>query len=924
MLAALPVVVLAQTWAGESSSDWNDPRNWSDKNIPKKTTSIIINSSRPVVADGIEFDSEKNNTRLSIGSEDGPGSNLKLLNVKKFKIGSLDIAGISKTKAMVEINNSKMNASRVNIGNSGDGKVWIHGSEASLDVAVSSSLESIVVGGFKGGVGLFTAADGAQISAKHLIVGNGRGGTDGGGLGTVVVDNAKVTLSGDLTVVGRFVDTSIEVKNGGTITFDKQFDLGGFEDTSTGHMLINGAGSKIEGPGRLATIGWEGKGIAEISDHGKLSATDIAIGYYAIGDGDTLVTRGGSIDAADDIAVGLYGKGILTLSDGGQATAGKTMYVAGGITDMGPSNGVLNIGAAAGQDPANPGFVDAGKVEFGLGNGRIVFNHTDVSGGYAFNAAITGGGAATSAVDVYHGVTVMTGASDYLGATTIHGGRLAAGADRAFSPNSTYAVQNSGALDLAGFSQTVAGLSNSGLVDMGAGTTPGAELTVKGDYVGNGGVIAMNTVLAGDGSPTDRLVIDGGSASGDTVLRFTNMGGTGEQTAQGIQVVRTDNGGTTETTAFSLGGQRYTAGAYEYVLVRKDQDWFLTSEVLDNGGGDDGGNSDDHELPIYRPEAAVYAPIPAMARALSLATLGTLHERVGEEENLRGAPSSRNSVNGAWGRLIAQHQRNQFDSGARPTVEGNFWGLQTGADLYRRATAGGHRDHAGLYVTYGGFNSTALRGDVLGGTNITAGSLRLEGPSLGAYWTHFGPTGWYVDAVAQGSWYDVKASSSAGSRLDTKAHGVTASLEHGYPLHFGENGAWLLEPQAQVIYQRFSVNGARDDLSRMSWNADDAWIGRLGLRLQHTHRGDKDTLWQTYARVNLWRNFTGRDGLSFDGNTPIDTRFGGTAYQLAGGLTARIGKRLSLYGEAGYLHSIGSGPQRQRAFAGTFGLRFNY
>ena len=49
----------------------------------------------------------------------------------------------------------------------------------------------------------------------------------------------------------------------------------------------------------------------------------------------------------------------------------------------------------------------------------------------------------------------------------------------------------------------------------------------------------MNTFLGGDGSPSDKLVINGGSATGNSLLRITNAGGPGAETvANGIAVVQ--------------------------------------------------------------------------------------------------------------------------------------------------------------------------------------------------------------------------------------------------------------------------------------------------------------------------------------------------------------------------------------------------
>ncbi len=73
----------------------------------------------------------------------------------------------------------------------------------------------------------------------------------------------------------------------------------------------------------------------------------------------------------------------------------------------------------------------------------------------------------------------------------------------------------------------------------------------------------------------------------------------------------------------------------------------------------------------------------------------------------------------------------------------------------------------------------------------------------GAYWTHYGPSDWYVDAVLQGTHYTGTAKTEFAS-LPTKGNGFIASLEGGYPipLSFGPN--FVLEPQAQVLWQNVS------------------------------------------------------------------------------------------------------------------------
>jgi outer membrane autotransporter protein len=61
------------------------------------------------------------------------------------------------------------------------------------------------------------------------------------------------------------------------------------------------------------------------------------------------------------------------------------------------------------------------------------------------------------------------------------------------------------------------------------------------------------------------------------------------------------------------------------------------------------------------------------------------------------------------------------------------------------------------------------------------GTVGLNAYSGGAYWTHYGPSGWYVDAVVQGTGYDGSATTQFANLPVTGAGAVT-SLEAGYPI----------------------------------------------------------------------------------------------------------------------------------------------
>lgn len=95
-----------------------------------------------------------------------------------------------------------------------------------------------------------------------------------------------------------------------------------------------------------------------------------------------------------------------------------------------------------------------------------------------------------------------------------------------------------------------------------------------------------------------------------------------------------------------------------------------------------------HSIPIYRPEVPVYSALPAMARQAALTTLGTFHDRQGQQALLRGAgpmPSS-------WGRVFGQHAERAWSGTVSPAFEGTIAGFQAGQDIYAIERPSGHRD----------------------------------------------------------------------------------------------------------------------------------------------------------------------------------------------------------------------------------------
>lgn len=696
-------------------------------------------------------------------------------------------------------------------------------------------------------------------------------------------------------------------------------------DAAAGIRASNAGGVQVTG-GSVITTGNAAHGIAAI-DGGTLTTSGTAVAVSGAGSaaiylaGNTpsnLSVTGGSLSATNGaIVLAQGGTGTVSINGGTAITPavvnGRRLLAQVTEDAVGtPSSLTLNIAGIASL--TGDIVVDPSTLTYNLGNSN-----------WTGNLVLTGPGNTASA---------NLSASQWTGDLLADAGNTA---DVALAQGSLWtglarnatniAIDPSSTWNVTGDSNATGTVGNAGLIQFLARSGAYSTLTV-GNYTGSAGSrIGFNTYLGADSSPTNLLVINGGRASGTTSVLVNNTGGPGALTiADGIRLVQVTGGGATTTDAFTL-GQRVAAGAYEYQLFRggstDPNDWFLRSHLIDAPPAPTTPSSP--EIPLYRPEVPLYAPIPAVARQMGLSTLGTLHERVGEEENLRGLPESRANANGVWGRVFGERVSNRWSGTVDASTTGNLTGFQTGFDILRRTTDSGHRDHAGLYAAYTDFNAPSVRGFALGMQNLEVGRLLMNGPSVGGYWTHFGPSGWYVDGVLQGSWYDAKATSLYGAGISTNATAYTASLEAGYPIRFGAGSAWLIEPQAQIVYQGVSVDRSQDQYSGVNWNAGAAWTGRLGARLQYTGRDDRGTLWQPYARINLWHAFAGTDSAFFGQSSPaIETRFGDTALELGGGVTARMNQNMSLYGQASYRWSLDSGGSRQTATAGTFGVRFNW
>jgi len=329
--------------------------------------------------------------------------------------------------------------------------------------------------------------------------------------------------------------------------------------------------------------------------------------------------------------------------------------------------------------------------------------------------------------------------------------------------------------------------------------------------------------------------------------------------------------------------------------------------------------------------------VPSVARSLGLLTLGTFNERQGDQLLVRG-DCSRETQNrlwtkevtrdencttriGAWGRVFGQNTREHFAQGARPDFDGTFAGFQAGADLWRLEGINGHRDNIGFYVAQARA-SGSVHGSVDGFQGALAGHVDLDASSYGGYWTHLGPSNWYIDTVVQGTHFFGTPQSIRGVSTTVNGDAFTGSIEAGYPIHLTP---WLsFEPQIQGIWQRTWLYDTLVPSSTITFDRADVFTGRAGavLRGSFGSCACAGAMWQPYLKGNVWWGSNGFDTVYFDSFGIPTGRNGGTMLEGGGGVTGKLTRYVSVYGDASYLTSV-SGESRI-ALKGNVGLRVTW
>lgn len=374
---------------------------------------------------------------------------------------------------------------------------------------------------------------------------------------------------------------------------------------------------------------------------------------------------------------------------------------------------------------------------------------------------------------------------------------------------------------------------------------PWQTLTINEDFTGNGGKLVFNTVLNDDASETNKLTVLG-NTTGNAFVAVNNIGGTGAQTIEGIEIIEVagNSDGTFEKES------RIVAGAYDYNVVQKGSNWYLTSfipappdpvdPVIPDPVNPDPtdpvdpvipGPEEPHVPPVteqqYRPEAGSYLANNYAANTLFMTRL---HDRLGETQYVDMLTGEK-KVTSLWMRNVGAHTRFKDGSGQLKT-QSNSYVLQLGGDLAQWSSDGLDRWHIGAMAGYANSQNRTQ-------SNLTGYYSRgqVTGYSVGLYGTWYAndadKTGTYVDTWALYNWFDNKVMGQELATEKYKSSGITASVEAGYSFKLGEserNSYWL-QPKAQVVWMDVQADSHREaNGTRVKDDTDGNLMTRLGVK----------------------------------------------------------------------------------------------
>lgn len=488
----------------------------------------------------------------------------------------------------------------------------------------------------------------------------------------------------------------------------------------------------------------------------------------------------------------------------------------------------------------------------------------------------------------------------YKGVTAIEGGELHL--NNIKLEKSKVLISDKGTVFSHGDS-VLAEVDNSGIIHLGDTKNAYGTLTITGNYVGNDGIIAINTQLASDNSSTGFIKIQG-NAIGSTQLQVNNVGGKGAQTVDGIHVIQTGSSESDKT--FYLKGGYVSAGAYDYSLGLKKSEnqgnetfdnWYLNSKF-----------NDDY---VYTPDSGSYIAVETMGNTL-------FSSRLEDREGASRYQSLDNDKGNGWIRVYGGHNQFKSMSGQLET-KGDSIVTQIGTGLVSL----GEEEQFNLgvmggYAHYSGKTKSEL-------TERTS-KASVDGYSVGAYGTWYAHPvekhGAYIDSWVLWNSFKNKINTADQGKYQYDSSGVTASIEVGGEYLVNKNGKknWWIQPQSQIIYQGVHADKFQDAQNVNIDHGSDNLQARMGLKtyLEIPSSSGNATSYRPYVALNYLHN-----------TNPYAVKINGIKYTSEGasdlgevklGIEGNITKNNLVWINTSYM----AGSNSNQTYQGNVGWKFNF
>jgi hypothetical protein len=325
------------------------------------------------------------------------------------------------------------------------------------------------------------------------------------------------------------------------------------------------------------------------------------------------------------------------------------------------------------------------------------------------------------------------------------------------------------------------------------------------------------------------------------------------------------------------------------------------------------GPAADETTPWYR------ADVPVMTLPATVITPD--QQRFSSRPDVRGAnliteDLAPNAWDQLYGRPARQAQNDVLSSGFAMPGSGDF----KGPAILTLQSGSGHTQTIGLI---GGLNQIQANGNGLlisrAQTDPTTDTLNLQGQSLGAYYSLTGAQGWHVDLSASGGRVSGFSRNEQGARQATEGSALTFSVEGGFPIGLSEN--WVVEPQAQLINQRITLDTPYAGSGNASSTDLTAWSGRVGARLKGSYDLNGLPL-EPYVRTNLWHTVYTGNTVTLDQVDKISSSRKSSTVELGLGLVARMTPSVSLYVSADYSSDVDDNDLN--GLIGSLGVRMRW